>query len=154
MEGIDKILKLTGEYQNAHNLMNERFSIWENDKSAFLKDTLIKISSAISAQNDFFKNNVYVDSDDNNISIKSGEILLPFDENNLSENGFHIGFSRISNGKVYVYFHRHTVLGLGEDEQLFLFDNLEDISEAKIIELVYEGIEKAMSSSFLFTGDK
>ncbi|PWH87026.1 hypothetical protein [Brumimicrobium oceani] len=154
MENIDKILKLTKEYQEANIRMNERYAIWENDKSTFIKDTLAKISSAISAQNDFFKNNVYVDSDDNNIAIKSGEIALPFDENNLSENGFHIGFSRISNGKVYVYFHQHTLLGLGEDEKLFLFDNLEDITEAKIIKLVYEGIEKGMHSSFLFAGDK
>lgn len=154
MKDIDKIVTLTQEYLNAHNRMNERSLKWNDNKFDLVKNTLDKICAEITDKNDFFKSNLYVNSDENNVVLRAGQIMVPLEANNSSEKGFEISFLKISNGKIYAYFKNHTINSSDNGTQLYLFDNLDDITENKIIELVYDGIEKAMKSSFLFIGDK
>ncbi|TPN85805.1 hypothetical protein [Aquimarina algicola] len=154
MNGIDQIVELSKEYLNAHNRMNERFKKWNENKFDVVKSTLNKVREQLINENDFFVNNLYVNSDENKtqVSLRAGQTIVPNSEK--FEKGFEINFFQINNGKIYACYYNNSIDKNSISNELFLFDNLEEITEEKVLELVYDGIKKSMKSSFLFNGDK
>jgi len=152
MKSIQNIVDLASKYNEAFDSSNERTNLWNGSKRKIVYDTLSKICTELDSQVPFFSNNIYVISNDpDDIYIKSGSVSVPLQKEH--EEGFQIHFLRQSNGVIYALAYGHSSGSKAGGYELAVIKDLNKISEEYVMELVYNGIENVMSSSYLFLGD-
>lgn len=155
MTDITNILQLSQKYLDSHNRQIFRFEKWENSTFPIVQQTLRKVCKEISSQNNFFKGNLYVCDEKpiDGVYVKSGKISVPSKES-LFEEGFQIHFTPLYNGKIHVYVFGHTIDSNAELTTIEVIDDPTTLTEEKIIELFYLGLESIYKTSYLFIGDK
>ncbi len=149
MADISDILNIARQYTFAEKQANRRYDLWINGgKYLLVKDTLSQIVSEICEQNEWFRDNLFVD--DSNfpkvIAIKSNGIILL----SGTESGLGIVFYQMDNGKIAIEAIEHSK-GLDANVTLVeVFDTLEDMDEKRIYDAVFKAFEIIQKSSYLF----
>ena len=155
MKSVEDILNLSKKYLNGHANMNLRFKRWREVAYPIVKNTLYNITRELTAQNEYFKNNLYVvdGNPDVGIYLKSGKVIVPVPGENFYEEGFQIHFSQVSNGTINVFIKEHAIEKEGNYFAIALIDDPLKLTEEYVIELVYNGLEMVYKTSFLYAGD-
>ena len=153
MKTFEDILELSKQYLEAHAKQTTRFKAWQ-EVLPTIKKTLDTICNLLIANNGYFKNNLYVIQQlaEGDVYIKSGSMLVPI-SNNGSENGFQIHFSQLSNGKALVYAFGHSITTTPTQINIEIIDDPTVLTEQKIIELVFQGLNAVLRTSYMFIGD-
>jgi hypothetical protein len=155
MANLNQILEISNEYLNAHDRMNARFLQWTtNGTFEVVRSTLNKIVQTIQDQNDYFKSNLYVVGEVplQGVSLKSGKMPYPLTDGEI-EQGFQIHFEPLANGKIHVYAIGHEQRDRQNYHTLEVISDLSEISDQKVIDLVYDGLKIVKNTSFLFIAE-
>ena len=151
---LNDIISLSKEYDEAFNKRNERLRTWNNSTFTFVQSTLEKIKDVLIREVDFFKSNLYVNSNTNEslrgVRLFCGNQNVSIDED--VERGFDLLFAPLHNGKILVRVYDHHITGESANFTDIDCIDPELLTEDKIQLLVYQAIETAQKSSLLFLG--
>jgi hypothetical protein len=178
MKNINDINELLLKYKTATERKAERFEQWTaGGKADLVKDTLITLSKQVMSTNEYFRNNLLVgetyqtvvvndktlsSKTMRNIYMKSGSTSIASyasvaerSSHSISEHGFQIIFAPLLNGKISVCAIENCIDEQeGKYHQIEIIDFLSYLTEERIIELTYRGLERTLNSSHLFLLDE
>lgn len=152
MKDINNILEIAQKYNEAYKMKAIRLQNWSEQTKEFVRQTLQELCKQISINNYFFQGNISVDTLNKSVCLMSGQITVPSDTT-LFENGFEIHFMPLQNGKIHVYAIEHSISSEGMIHPIEIINDCLTLTEEKITDLVFIGLEKIYKSSFLFIGD-
>ena len=150
MKEIKDIIAISKQYGKEFKDANDRRQLWNQSVKGIVKSTLDEIASKIIENEIFFASNLYVEDEDNTLSLTSGKVRIPGRKD--LEDGFSIHFWLLPNGKLKVTTWGHSRTENAESIDNIVVSDLKTVDRDLIIEIIYNGIEKAIKTSYFFLG--
>lgn len=154
MKNIQDIITLSKKYDEAFDRRNERLKVWAETTLPFVKGVLNNLSLAMIEEVKFYNANLQV-SGHENVPLKGVSILCGTQRVTITDEvevGFHIQFSPANNGKIHIIAFPHNLNQNDVAGEIIALVDPEELTNERIVDFVYQGINKVQSSSQLFYG--